>query len=81
MSVRIGLPWMARHTFDGVSGMSAWRTPYGFERVHHGVDDGGRRADRRRLAHALRADRVVRRRRDRLAQLPRSGTPSTVGSR
>ena len=26
MSVRKGLPWMARHTCAGVNGMSAWRT-------------------------------------------------------
>ena len=54
----------------GVSGMSAWRTPNGADRVDHGVDDGGRRADGGRLADALRADRVVRRRRDGLAELP-----------
>src|SRR5215831_17514588 len=28
-SVRKGRPWMARHTWAGVSGMSACRTPYG----------------------------------------------------
>src|SRR5689334_24970645 len=28
-SVRNGRPWMARHTWAGVSGMSACRTPYG----------------------------------------------------
>jgi hypothetical protein len=27
--VRSGRPWMARHTWAGVSGMSACRTPYG----------------------------------------------------
>src|SRR5438067_7231976 len=28
-SVRAGRPWMASHTWAGVSGMSAWRTPNG----------------------------------------------------
>src|SRR5512136_1839900 len=28
-SVRNGRPWIARHTWAGVSGMSACRTPYG----------------------------------------------------
>src|SRR5690349_10606095 len=41
------------------------------KRVNDGVRDGRRRADGRRLADALRADRVVRRRRDRLLELPR----------
>ena len=66
-SVRNGLPCIARHTAAGVSGMSAWRT---WMRVEHGVDDRRRRTHGGRLADALRADRVVRRRRDRLAELP-----------
>ena len=41
------------------------------QRVDDGVHDGSAATDRRRLAHALHAERVVRRRRDRLAQLPR----------
>src|SRR5690606_909337 len=40
------------------------------ERVEYRVDHGGRGADGGRFADALRADRVVRRGRDRLAQLP-----------
>ena len=51
------LPCMARHTCAGVSGMSACRTWIG---VEHGVDHRGGRADRRRLPHALHAERVVR---------------------
>src|SRR5690349_20506855 len=39
-------------------------------RVHHRVDDGRWRANRWRFADALRADRVVRRRRNRLADFP-----------
>ena len=45
------------------------------ERVDDRVDVGGGRADGRRLADALRADRVVRRRRDRLAELERRRLP------
>ena len=57
------------------------------QRVHHGVDDGRRRADGRRLADALGADRVVRRRGDGVAGLPvrapraRSGSGSPSASR
>src|SRR5262245_66002251 len=40
------------------------------ERIHHRIGDRGRRADGGRLAHAFRAERVVRRRRDRLVGLP-----------
>src|SRR5215208_5385018 len=42
----------------------------GRERVHHGVDDRGGRADRRRLGDAPGAERVVGRRCDCLACLP-----------
>src|SRR6187401_474635 len=40
------------------------------ERVHDRVGDRGRRSHRRRFAHALGAEGMVRRGRDGLAQLP-----------
>ena len=54
-SVLNGLPCMARQTWAGVSGMSAWRTPMASRTA---FTIAGRRADRRRLADALarRAD-------------------------
>jgi hypothetical protein len=72
----VGRPCIASQTRD-VSGMSR----AGFrKRVDHRVDDRRRRADGRRLADALGADRMMRRRRDGLAGLP-VGHSSAVGIR
>ena len=50
------------------------------QRVDHRVDDRRRRADVGRLADALGAERVVRARRDRLAELEVGGTRARSGS-
>ena len=55
--------------------------PEGLERVDDRVDDGRRRADGGRLADALGADRVMRRRGDRLRRVSQYGHSSAVGSR
>ena len=52
---------IACQTRCGVAGMSMF-DPEGCERVDDGVPDGGRGADRARLADALGAERVARRR-------------------
>ena len=80
-SVRAGRPCMASHTWAGVSGMSAWRTPNGSSASITALTTAGRRPHRGRLAHALAPERVVGRRRHRLAQLPRRALHATVGSR
>ena len=54
---------IARHTRSGVQGMSMWRTPRCATRVDHRVLHRGRGADGARLADALGAERVQRRRR------------------
>ena len=65
-----GRPCIAAQTRAGVHGMSMWSTPcVCVQRVDHRVDDRRRRPDVRRLADALGAERVVRARRDRLAEL------------
>ncbi len=67
--------WSAAQTFSEVTGISRLRIACVRERVDDGVHERRGRADRRRLADALGADRMVRRRRDRLAQLERRRLP------
>ena len=54
---------MASQTRDGVSGMSACRTPNGANASTTAFTTAGRRSDGGRFADALGADRVMRRRR------------------
>ena len=61
--------WIADQTVCGVYGMSRWLMPSGAQRVVDGVGHGGGAGDRARLADALDAERVDRRRGDRLVEL------------
>ena len=60
---------IARQTVCGVYGISRCRMPSGLSRIDDGVGHRGRARDRARLADALDADGVDRRRRDRLVEL------------
>ena len=65
-----GRPCIAAHTRAGRAGhVDVVDAVRGVQRVDDRVDDRGRRPDVRRLADALGAERVVRARRDRLAEL------------